>query len=147
MYYCGKRIDTKNHSYSPQVRDHFLLVYIKDGNAVLSLRNNCIDLSAGQLLCMFPNEKIYYKVNTGSLWSILWIGIYGIQAELYLKNLGITRNNPVYNCPQAKETEKAIDDIINTVEENNLHGKIAAISKLYHFFQLFLTKMPLYHRV
>lgn len=134
MYYCGKRIDTKNHSYSPQVRDHFLLVYIKDSNAVLSLRNNCIDLSARQLLCMFPNEKIYYKVNTGSLWSILWIGIYGIQAELYLKNLGITRNNPVYNCPQAKETEKAIDDIINTVEENNLHGKNCRYIKIISFF-------------
>lgn len=140
MYYCGKRTDTKNHSYGPQVRDHFLLVYIKKGNAVLSLRNNCIDLRAGQLLCMFPNEKIYYKVNAGSLWSILWIGIYGTQAELYLKNLGITRSNPVYDCPQAEETEKIIDDIVNTVEENNLHGKIAAISKLYYFFSTLFDK-------
>lgn len=57
MYYCGKRINTENHSYGPQVRNHFLLVYIKSGNAMLALRDNCIDLHSGQLLCMFPNEK------------------------------------------------------------------------------------------
>ncbi len=141
MYYCGKRIRTKNHSYGPQVRDHFLLVYIKEGNAVLSLGNTCFDLNAGQLLCMFPNEKIYYKANDDSLWSILWIGVYGTQVELYLKNLGITRSNPIYNCPQAEETEKAIEDIIDTVEENNTYGKMITISKLYNFFATLFNKI------
>ena len=140
MYYCGKRTETKNHSYGPQVRDHFLLVYIKDGNAVLTLGNKYIDLCGGQLLCMFPNEKIYYKANEGSLWSISWVGVYGSQAELYLKNLGITRSNPVYNCPQADETEKSIDDIIDMVEKNNSYGKIAVLSKLYLFFSTLFDK-------
>ena len=140
MYYCGKRTETKNHSYGPQVRDHFLLVYIKDGNAVLTLGNKYIDLCGGQLLCMFPNEKIYYKANEGSLWSISWVGVYGSQAELYLKNLGITRSNPVYNCPQAAETEKLIDDIIDMVEKNNSYGKIAVLSKLYLFFSTLFDK-------
>ena len=67
LYYCGKRIRTKNHSYGPQVRDHFLLVYIKEGNAILSVNDKHYELSSGQLLCMFPNEKIYYKATEGSL--------------------------------------------------------------------------------
>ena len=51
MYYCGKRIKTENHSYGPQVRDHFLLVYIKEGTATLTIGDSCFDLCGGQLLC------------------------------------------------------------------------------------------------
>ncbi|MGN0179972.1 MAG: AraC family transcriptional regulator [Monoglobaceae bacterium] len=134
LYYCGKRIKTKNHSYGPQVRDHFLLVYIKEGNAILSLRDKHYTLSSGQLLCMFPGEKIYYTATEGSLWSNLWVGVYGIHADHYLKNLGITREFPVYNCPQPDETERIIDEIIESAEINNAYGRITTISKLYAFF-------------
>lgn len=140
MYYCGKRINTENHSYGPQVRNHFLLVYIKSGNAMLALRDNCIDLHSGQLLCMFPNEKIYYRVCDNSLWSNLWVGVYGSKAELYMKSLGITRDNPVYNCPHPTDTESAIDSIINAVNISNTHGRIETISLLYHFLSTLFDK-------
>ena len=134
LYYCGKRIRTKNHSYGPQFRDHFLLVYIKEGNAILSVKDKHYDLSPGQLLCMFPNEKIYYKATEGSLWSNLWVGIYGTHANLYIKNLGITREYPIYNCPRPKETEEIIDRIIDAAELDNTYGKMKVIANLYDFF-------------
>ena len=133
LYYCGKRIKTKNHSYGPQIRDHFLLVYIKEGNGTLTLGNCFYDLYPGQLLCMFPGEKIYYKAND-CLWSILWAGVYGNQVEYYLENLGISRKQPIHICPQPNETEKIIDEIITTSEVNNSYGKIKTIAKLYEFF-------------
>ena len=122
LYYCGKRIRTKNPSYGPQFRDHFLLDYIKEGNAILSVKDKHYELSTGQLLCMFPNEKIYYKAIEGSLWSNLWVGIYGTHANLYVKNLGITREYPVYKCPRPKETEEIIDRIIDAAEIDNTYG-------------------------
>lgn len=134
LYYCGKRIRTKNHSYGPQVRDHFLLVYIKEGNAILSINDKPYELSRGQLLCMFPNEKIYYKATEGSLWSNLWLGVYGTHTNLYIKNLGITREYPIYNCPRPKETEEIIDKIIDAAEIDNTYGKMKIISNLYDFF-------------
>ncbi|MDY3928093.1 MAG: AraC family transcriptional regulator [Clostridia bacterium] len=134
LYYCGKRILTKNHSYGPQIRDHFLLVYIKEGDAILSVRGNHYTLSSGQLLCMFPGEKIYYTTTEESLWSNLWVGVYGTQVEFYLKNLGLTREYPIYNCPHPKETERIIDKIIEDAEVNNTYGKMKTIAKLYDFF-------------
>ncbi len=139
MYYCGKRIKTENHSYGPQVRDHFLLVYIKEGTATLTIGDSCFDLCGGQLLCMFPGEKIYYKAND-CLWSNLWVGVYGNQAEYYLKNLGITRKYPIYTCPQPHETEKIIDEIIVSAEINNAYGNIKTIAKLYDFFSSLYDK-------
>lgn len=133
LYYCGKRAKTKKHSYGPQIRDHFLLVYIKEGNGTLTIGNCFYDLNPGQLLCMFPGEKIYYKAND-CLWSNLWVGVYGNQVEYYLENLGISRKQPIYICPQPNKTERIIDEIITASEVNNSYGKIKTIAKLYEFF-------------
>ncbi len=140
LYYCGKRIKTKNHRYGPQVRDHLLLVYVKEGNAILSLHDKYYPLSAGQLLCMFPNEKIYYSAIEGSLWSNIWVGVYGTQANFYIKDIGITRDYPIYTCPQPKETEKIMDELIEVSKINNAYGKIKTISKLYNFFASLYSK-------
>lgn len=134
LYYCGKRTKTKNHSYGPQVRDHFLLVYIKEGTAILTLRNQHYTLSQGQLLCMFPGEKIYYTTIEDCLWSNLWVGVYGMHVDYHLKNLGITRECPIYHCPQPEETEKMICSIIQFAELNNSYGKTKTIAALHAFF-------------
>ena len=134
LYYCGKRIKTKNHKYGPQVRDHFLLVYIKEGDAVLFAHNKHYALSSGQLLCMFPNEKIYYTAEEGSFWSNLWVGVYGTKINFYITSLGITREYPIYTCPNPDETEKIINEIILSADINNSYGKIKTISMLYDFF-------------
>lgn len=134
LYYCGKRIQTKNHSYGPQVRDHFLIVYIKEGNAILTLRDKHFELSAGQVLCMFPNEKIYYTAIKDSLWSNLWLGLYGTHIDYYTKSLGITKEYPIYNCPNPSETERIIDEIIDYSEKETFDSKLKIISKLYDVF-------------
>lgn len=134
LYYCGERVNTENHSYGPQIRDHYLLVYIVKGKAVLSLHNKQYTLSKGQIFCMFPYEKIYYKAIKDSLWSILWVGIYGNQASIYLNNLNITKNNPVFSVPFPNETEKAMRNIISLADDTTAKGKIKTISSLYNFF-------------
>lgn len=140
MYYCGKRIRTKNHSYGPQVRDHYLLVYVKEGDAMLFLNKKHYNLCAGRLLCMFPNEKIYYTAKKDSVWSNLWVGIYGTHSDAYIKSLGITRECPVYNCPNPSETEDAINRIIDSTQVNNSYGKMNTLSALYSFFASLYNK-------
>ena len=139
MYYCGKRVKTQNHSYGPQIRDHYLLVYIKEGDAILFLNKKHYNLCSGQLLCMFPNEKIYYTAK-GSLWSNLWVGVYGTRSDSYIKSLGITREYPVYNCPNPNETEDAINRIIDSTQINNSYGKMNPLSALYSFFASLYNK-------
>ena len=63
MYYCGKRERSDNHSYGPAIRDHFLLVFIQEGEATLTYKRKPYLMNPGQILFMFPGEKIYYKVH------------------------------------------------------------------------------------
>ena len=46
IYYCGKRENTKNHIYGPEIRNHYLFVLVKKGRIgelipVLAYFNEC----------------------------------------------------------------------------------------------------------
>ena len=49
LYYCGKRIETKNHVYGPEIRSHYLIVFVEKGKATL-YRNkqkiSCVQICA-----------------------------------------------------------------------------------------------------
>ena len=79
LYYSGKRVSTKNHVYGPEIRSHYLLVYVEKGNAVLYRKRKSLSFGEGQMLVMFPGEKVFYKAQTE--WTIRWIGISGKQID------------------------------------------------------------------
>ena len=64
LYYCGCRDRTPNHVYGPEIRTHFLLVLVESGEAVLDAPGGSIPFGAGQMLTMFPGERIAYRAET-----------------------------------------------------------------------------------
>ena len=98
IYYCGKRINTLNHTYGPEIRNHYLFVLVNSGEAILYGENE-IKLKEHDLLVMCPGEKIHYKALTP--WSIQWVGLYGNEIKKYTEKLGITNNNPVFHLHES----------------------------------------------
>lgn len=145
MYYCGQRVHTENHSYGPGIRDHFLLVYIQEGEALLQSKGKIHELRPEHVLFMFPGEKIYYKVKENFKWSILWIGVYGKLVYDFIAPLKITPANPVFPCPSPEKTCKVLEDILVTVDDNSFSGKLQCLSLVYSFFATLAEncKMPI----
>ena len=137
MYYCGKRILSPNHSYGPEVRRHFLVVYIKEGQATLLSHKEKIRLTGGSLFVMFPNEKIHYVVDKNTLWTISWVGLYGNMVYDLFESVGITPENPVKNV---KNIGHALSSIFEGIYQLSLsrdqHDKLSVISLLYQFFSV-----------
>ena len=142
MYYCGKREKTLNHSYGPMVRDHFLIVFVIEGNAVLHFRDETRALSAGDMLTMFPNEKIYYKVNSGEEWTIKWIGVHGELVYKYLKCIGVTPDNPVFKTADITKIEEILDKIFELSSKNEISDKIYCISLAHRIFSILAKSVP-----
>jgi AraC-like DNA-binding protein len=134
MYYCGKRLNTYNHSYGPAVRDHFLLVYIKDGKGTLETRNKLFKLTSKSLLVMFPGNKVFYQVAENTPWTIFWLGLYGKLTYSYLDALGITPEKPLLKIDNAKEIESTMEIIFKKSASNDLSDKIDCIGLLHRFF-------------
>lgn len=139
MYYCGKRIKTPNHSYGPEVRKHFLIVYIKEGTGVLLSENENIDLLPGSILVMFPNKKTHYVVNEGQLWSISWVGVFGEQIYGFFDKIGVTPENPVLRLKNSKIVENIFEEIYDLSLSEQQSDKITVIGLLYKFFSCIVS--------
>lgn len=134
MYYCGKREHSENHSYGPGIRDHFLLVYIQEGEAILTCKEKPHLMLPGHILFMFPGEKIYYKVKEGLKWSILWIGVYGKLVYDFISPLKITPSNPLFQCPDPELTHGILEQILISANDDSFTGKLHTLSLIYSFF-------------
>jgi len=134
MYYCGKRIKTPKHTYGPEIRKHFLILYVKEGIGTLLSCEKKTKLTSGNIFVMFPNEKIHYVVDKNSLWSISWIGIYGKQIYDFWRNIGISPDNPVFRPENPARVERIFEDIFNLSFSDAKCDKIRIIGLLYEFF-------------
>ncbi len=140
MYYCGKRLSSLNHSYGPEVRRHFLVVYIKEGSATLLSHKGKPRLNAGNLFVMFPNEEIHYVVDEGSPWTISWVGIYGDAVYNLFSDAGITPENPIKDV---KNIGHALSSIFEGIYQLSFSikqfDKLSIVSLLYQFFSVLIS--------
>ncbi len=136
MYYCGKREKTLNHSYGPMVRNHFLLVFVMEGHAILELNDREIAFGAGEMLAIFPQENIYYHVNEGEHWTIKWVGVYGSLVYKYLESFGVTREYPILKVRKMNKVETILDEIFDASLSNLLSDQIRCIGQIHMIFSL-----------
>ena len=146
MYYCGKRERSEHHSYGPAVRDHFLLVFIQEGEAVLTYKGKPHLMTPGQILFMFPGEKIYYRVKDDSKWSISWIGVYGKLVYDFIAPLKVSPQNPLFCCPLPQLTGHILEQILKAADDDSLSGKLHCLSLVYSFFASLTKDLPLHQK-
>ncbi len=134
MYYCGKRVKTKDHEYGPEIRGHYLFVFVNEGEATL-YGEKVRRLKKHDLFVMLPGEKIHYKAHTP--WSIQWVGLYGQTVDAYVRSLGITRKDPVLSVDTAAwEIEKLLNALYEASEKSTQADSLYCISLIYRFFSV-----------
>jgi len=138
MYYCGKRVKTKNHVYGPEIRTHFLIVMVEEGTAVLYRGKAEIVFGSGDVLVMFPGENIYYKAKTE--WSIKWIGVSGSGLEELFEIMGVTRQKPIFTLKTREEISNVMSQLCETKYDNSMFVKYKTQSLIYSFFSLLLAE-------
>ena len=138
MYYCGKRIGTKNHVYGPEIRSHFLFVLVEKGTAVLYRDEKNIIFKDGDILVMFPGERVYYVAQTD--WYIKWIGVSGNQVYDILQTIGVTKEKPIFTPKKYKEISSIMSQLYDTKSDSSMFSKCRVQSLLYSFFSFLLEE-------
>lgn len=138
MFYCGKRINTKNHIYGPEIRSHFLIVLVEKGTAVFYKDEKEIVFKDKDILVMFPGEKIYYKAQTD--WTIRWIGVSGNQVEDIFQRIGVTREKPIFTPKKYEEILQAMSQLYDTKYDGSMLSKYKVQSLLYSLFYFLLEE-------
>lgn len=140
MYYCGKRIETPNHTYGPEIRNHYLFVLVNKGTATM-YRERQINFGQYDLLIMFPNEKIHYEALEP--WSINWIGLYGESINKFTQILGVTPENPIIHISLYNELYSVMEKIYAASKDMTLSSKFTVTGLIYEFFSILVQNANL----
>lgn len=138
MYYCGKRINTLNHVYGPEIRNHYLFVLVNKGEASFFHKSGTIKLKAQDMLVMCPGERIHYVADTP--WSIQWVGLYGLTVENYMRELSIDGDHPIIRVEQYYEMQEVLEELYQINSYRTEYYRCKQIELIYRFFSLLLQK-------
>lgn len=133
LYYCGKRINTVNHEYGPEIRSHYLFVLVNSGKAIM-IPDKKNTFGEHDLLIMHPGEKIHYKAVDE--WSISWLGLYGKTVSDYVDLLGIGPGKPIMHIPLYTELKVVMDKIYDLSKETTQSAKLSVIGLIHEFFSV-----------
>lgn len=137
MYYCGRRIGTKNHVYGPEIRSHFLMVLVEKGTAILYRDGKELPLGTHDVLVMFPGEKIHYRALTD--WTIKWVGVDGSRVEELFGALGVTRAHPIFKPQRYETAARLIDALCDTKYDSSVAVTYRLQSLLCELFATLLS--------
>ena len=94
LLYCGKRLGNIGHGFGPYTRDDYLIYYIKEGEADLTVNGEQIVLKGEGFFVNFPKSGGVYHARETNPWSIKWVSAGGELVGRYLDLLGITEKRP-----------------------------------------------------
>ena len=136
MYWCGKRVNTVDHIYGPEIRNYYLFVLVNKGEASFFTKNGTVKLGSHDMLIMCPGEEIHYVASTP--WSIQWVGLYGQTVELYVKSLSIDRDKPIIHIERYYKMEQVLEELYSLTGKRTEHFRCKQLELIYRFFSILL---------
>ena len=136
LIYCGKRIGNIGHTYGPYDRESYLIYYIKEGRAELTMGDTRILLEGEGFFVNFPHSGCVYRADEATPWSIKWISADGELLGRYLALCGITPDAPFLRLKNGREIEKLFDEMYELFDRRAMATRIYCISLLHKLFSL-----------
>ena len=139
IYYYGKRVNTPNHVYGPQIRNYYLFVLVNKGEASFFHKSGTIRLAEHDMLVMCPDEMIHYVAHTP--WSIQWVGLYGQTVKRYMEMLAINGDSPIIHIERYYEMEQVLEALYRLTDTRMEYLRCKQIELVYKFFSILLENV------
>lgn len=110
LYFCGERRRTVGHEFGPSTRNHFLITYVTEGEAILYMSDGNHRFGRGDVLITFPGVSVHYKA-IGN-WSIKWVGVGSADLGMFLAKLGVSAKEPIVPLSSGARFEEILDEIL-----------------------------------
>lgn len=135
LCYCGYAKCEPGHSFGPSVRPNYLIHYVLEGEGLYRTGKNEYRLKPGYGFLIEPQIQTFYQADAENPWTYIWIGFDGSNAEKYLKDMGLGRQHPVFECAYGEQLER----IVMSMLKNNIStvtNRFLLQSLLYEFFSI-----------
>jgi AraC-like DNA-binding protein len=95
---CGYEQVEPGKVSGPIAKDRYSLHYIHSGKGIFRMNSQFHELSAGQGFLIVPNQIVCYEPDDDDPWSYSWIGFNGYKADSYLRQAGLSLNQPIFKA-------------------------------------------------
>lgn len=102
IYQYGYEQCIPHHTFGPGTRNHYIIHFVLSGKGTFCIQNpeqnsyTDYPISAGQAFLIEPRHLIHYYADDLEPWEYMWIEFDGIKAKEYLKQAGLTKEQPIY---------------------------------------------------
>ena len=113
FHYFGHQECDPNHTYGPEVRNEYMLKFVKKGMGVYRINNSSYKIKEHTCFMVFPGEVTYYKADHNFPWEYFWFSFSGEKAQDFLSKSGITSQNPIIQIKNLEYIETLFEHIRN----------------------------------
>jgi len=140
-YLIGQEQCKGAHSWGPGIRDYYLVHYIKKGKGTFRADGKEYKLQAGQMFFIFPENVSYYIADEEDPWEYDWIGFGGGRATQLLTQVGITQQNPIFNCLSQLKIIQCLEEMLENYDNHPAH-QIRFTGLMYLFISYLIEDSP-----
>ncbi len=130
VYQFGYEECVSGHSFGPANRDHYLLHFIKKGKGEFRTESDSYSLEAGQGFMISPDKISSYKADEDDPWVYFWIGFGGLDADRYMRDIGITPENPVFSFEDWEPFENIYNNL-RVLDKSLLSDRLKMLGNLF----------------
>lgn len=134
----GKQKKTPKHKHSCTFLNEYTLQYISSGEGIYKVNGKEYHLKEGDLFYLPKNVPVFYAANRNNPYEYYWVAFDGNGVESFIKNLGLSVDNPVKNYNDARIT-KIMKTIGNYLNEYSNVGFMNASGEILKLFALLLS--------
>lgn len=108
----GQQKCNPDHTWGPDVKDHYLIHHITEGQGHYRCNGKTYDLKQGDSFLIYPNREVCYYADPGDPWAYDWIGFTGNDAPSILRMTSFSPTMPVtYNNLHSGEINQRMNQI------------------------------------
>jgi len=145
LYCCGRRTNAPDHSFGPAARDHFWFIYLREGSVIYEVGQRIWRLARGMLFVAFPNRRIHYIADPGSIWTIHWVSIDAPEMEDILARMDVTEENPIIMLEAPTAAERIFTSLLGEIPTDTVQSKFNCQSLVYSLLSLMTAStLPAY---
>lgn len=113
LLYCGKESCAPNYTWVPNLKDRFLIHFIFSGKGTFHVNGITYNLGINQGFLICPSDMAYYTADGENPWTYAWVEFNGDFADKYLKQIGLSQDQPVFSCKKETLIHKAFENIFD----------------------------------
>lgn len=112
LCYCGLEQCAPLHSFGPAIRPNYLLHYVLDGKGYYYVNDTKYTVNKNEGFLISPNTVTFYQSDKDNPWTYLWLGIDGDKIEIYLKSIGLDKDNLLFKSDKDDELKNYVLEML-----------------------------------